>query len=536
MRARGATAPLEPSKESSHDLNPQTVQRSDCAGGLLPNLFPEDVTELVEHYLRFIHDKPHSLFHKLSLWNDIQDGRVSKALLYAICGLRSRFSRADHLSLMGPELTAKSKRLFQSNLVNVSLENIQTCVLFANLCATELETESEALYFGIAIRMSQIMGLHKTNPDDNLILREIKARVWWTLFMADRWCSVGLGLPRQIHDCKRAVDLPMDEYVFQNLHNEQQDNPRPLTLGLWAYMITLVEIFGPVQDLNRRLVEENVRDEDSDRCVQEFSTQLDLWQESLPPHLRLNERNLDQHKEKGLGGGFVALHLGYHHYATLLYFQYLDPQRTSTVMHKSYVNRCKFHASSYSALLKMSRDKGECEAVYATVGHMTLVSSSVLLYTLLFGDENELPAARENLSFNFKALVELKRYWPSLERTVNRLFTFQNSCLQSADTYTHKIDRWMVRFLLEHALPLDEKVVSLAVSPTAADFAVLSADAQRLSLRGRATGVALSGFLRFMLHLQQKTIAESGASPSGCSTPQEHAFPHIPGATGQGVA
>lgn len=207
--------------------------------------------------------------------------------------------------------------------------------------------------------------------------------------------------------------------MFQNLPSEQQqDSSRPLRLGLWAYMITLVEIFGPVQDLNRRLIEEIVRDEDSDRRVQEFSKQLDLWQENLPPQLRLNERNLDQHKEKGLGGGFVALHLGYHHYATLLYFQYLDPQLVSTMMHKSYANLCKFHASAYSALLKMSRDKGDCEAVYATVGHMTIVSSSVLLHTLLFGDENELPAARENLSFNFKALVELKRCWPSLERAV----------------------------------------------------------------------------------------------------------------------
>jgi hypothetical protein len=53
----------------------------------------------------------------------------------------------------------------------------------------------------------------------------------------------------------------------------------------------------------------------------------------------------------------------------------------------------------------------------------------------------------------------------------------------------------MVRFLLEHALPLDEKVASLAMCPTPADFAALSADAQRLSLRGRETGVALSGFL-----------------------------------------
>jgi len=40
---------------------------------------------------------------------------------------------------------------------------------------------------------------------------------------------------------------------------------------------------------------------------------------------------------------------------------------------------------------------------------------------------------------------------------INRLVTFQNACLWSADVNTHKIDKWMLRLLLEHALPLDDK-------------------------------------------------------------------------------
>jgi hypothetical protein len=43
--------------------------------------------------------------------------------------------------------------------------------------------------------MSQIMGLHKTGPDDNLIHREIKARVWWTLFMATDGVLLDLACP-----------------------------------------------------------------------------------------------------------------------------------------------------------------------------------------------------------------------------------------------------------------------------------------------------------------------------------------------------
>lgn len=51
---------LAPSQDSGHDLDPQAEQKRDHAAGLPPDLNPEDVTELVELYLRFIHDKPHS--------------------------------------------------------------------------------------------------------------------------------------------------------------------------------------------------------------------------------------------------------------------------------------------------------------------------------------------------------------------------------------------------------------------------------------------------------------------------------------------
>ena len=44
------------------------------------------------------------------------------------------------------------------------------------------------------------------------------------------------------------------------------------------------------------------------------------------------------------------------------------------------------------------------------------------------------------------------------EEQINRLVTFQNNCLRSLTTNTHRFDRWMVKFLFEHALTLEEKV------------------------------------------------------------------------------
>ncbi|RFU26107.1 hypothetical protein B7463_g10228, partial [Scytalidium lignicola] len=236
--------------------------------------------------------------------------------------------------------------------------------------------------------------------------------------MADRWYSSGLGLSRQIQDCERSTDLPMDESIFYGLRINQPALDSPWKPGLWAHMITLVGLFGPIQDLNFRIVQQDLEDSEIDRCVHDLSQKVDSWEEMLPADTKLNEENLKEHKRRNTGGPFVALHLGYHPYSTLLYFQNLETRCTPTATASNFAERCKYHASSYSKLLEFARQQEGFKAVYPTVGHMAIVSSSVLLHTLLFGDEDELLGARNSLNANFKALVELEQYWPALKSMV----------------------------------------------------------------------------------------------------------------------
>ena len=262
------------------------------------------------------------------------------------------------------------------------------------------------------------MGINTPDRSDSVILNEVKLRVWWTLYMSDHWSSARLGLPRMIGDFERYRELPMDEYTFQNMIAGQEIILAPHKPGLWAYMITLLRTFGPIQDLNQRLAQEEMMEGDLDSLVQQLAQQLDSWMEMLPLEIKMTKSNLEAHRRKGLGGPFIALHLGYHHYSTLLYFQFLDSQYSAS--NKMYAGRCKAHASEYSSLLRSARQFEGCEAFYATVGQMAMVSSAVLLHTLLFGDEDELSDARSSLSSNFETLIELKKYWPiSLGRTVS---------------------------------------------------------------------------------------------------------------------
>jgi Fungal specific transcription factor domain len=271
---------------------------------------------------------------------------------------------------------------------------------------------------GISIGMAQIMRLPSFDSGDMEVTRELKRRIWWTLFMADRWYSSGLGLPRQINDTERSSDLPMDESIFHALPVDQLTLDAPWKPGLWAHMITLVDLFGPIQDLNRRIVQEDLEDSEINRCAYDLSQKLDAWEDKLPADTKLNQENLEGHKNRNTGGPFVALHLGFHHYSTLLYFQYLESKGISTDMTRTFAERCKHHASSYSALLKFSREHKGFKAVYPTVGHMAIVSSSVLLHALLFGDEDQIPSARNSLNANFEALIELAQYWSAIKSMV----------------------------------------------------------------------------------------------------------------------
>ena len=305
--------------------------------------------------------------------------------------------------------------------------------------------------------MAYVLRLHENAVGVDPILKEVKCRIWWSLFMADRWCPPGLGLPREIMKIDRTLDLPMDEVSFQMMDESTGNFDRGELDGIWKYMITLVDILGPIQDLNTALLPGDLELSDIEMQVDSLSQRLGIWHSTLPRHMTMNDENWEAHRAKGQGGTFVALHLGYHHYSTLLLFQYLDATPSSSLETTYRSERCRFHALSFSRLVHRARIERDFHVVYLTVAHMTMVSSSVLLHMLLFGDESEIEEARKQLTYNFEALVELRKYWVHVDAVIQRLLMFQEECLQASNMNTHRVDRWMVRFLLEYALPLTKE-------------------------------------------------------------------------------
>lgn len=277
----------------------------------------------------------------------------------------------------------------------------------------------------IANRMAQIAKLNVLDEADDGVTRETKLRLWWTCYLTDTWASGGLGLPRQFDILNMAPRLPMDEEIFSNLRPGDPDIPaRVWKPGFWGYNVKMATIYSQISDLTKRIVHSPGWDEEViEDAVRELAVQLTAFEESLPVTMRYSPENLTLQVERGLGRQFIALHLGLNHYATLLFYQYLDFNRPATTNGAAYAERCKHHAMLFSDILRASRTHGGAEALYNIVGHVAVVSSSVLLHTFLFGNPDEVDEIRWRMESNFESLVQLRKYWPSVELMV-RIFSF----------------------------------------------------------------------------------------------------------------
>ncbi|KAL0933851.1 C6 transcription factor [Colletotrichum truncatum] len=389
----------------------------------LAGLSQDTIAEFVNNYLDKVHGGCHSIFHPDTLRTQLRQGTVNKTVLYAICALGSKFAADNGKRAAEDSLAAEAKRLLHADLENICIENVQACIVLAALSSGNSQPSSGALYIRIAVGMAELLHLGQPRSfanQDSILTHETSRRIWWSLYIAERWCFSGLGLRCRMDDADHYQEghvPPMDDFLFFCL---SAGDPNPSSIvqkpGLWSFMIKLTSYFGSIQDLNRQIATGGLLASATKDKIKQLGQQLEDWHRSIPLDMQMTAENLERWIRKGLARPFVSLHLTYHHFSTLLYFHFLEEQHRRPTLYANacnYVARCKHHATSFSSLLSLSRQATETEINYSNVGHMIVVSSSVLVHTLLFGDMHELPEARQKLNSNFDALMRLRRYWPA---------------------------------------------------------------------------------------------------------------------------
>lgn len=459
------------------------------------------VKEMVNWYFRVIHDKHHSLFHQPTFERDLDRGCVPSVILYAVIALGAR-QETPLIRASGRIMLTKWSRFADSlfpdqdrrhrgrhyaeqafrslDLRDLSLTTVQACILLGTLCFTEGQNKSEAAYYAAANRMAVLMEM-PYRPFQNEVDRQINLRgktvrpstrshsltktltVWWSLYMIDIWCSSGLRLGRQLFFDK-TLPLPAEETYFLHLVTTNVLPPPARETGIWTEMCRLAQVWAEIQDVNRDSVAGKLDTGQLYQAVQRLSNSLDAWQASLPPFLVNVPVNRAHYLANGLGTSFAAMHLGYHYYGEVLFYQFLAAahQQTgiSSVQAREYADRCAQHALSFCDILyecDAATDGQEC--MYIMLGHMLVVTSTIYMHMLLFNRSSYDPyptTIRERLERNFTILTKLQQYWATLESSLLRLKIFHNACLRSIDG-SFSMDRWMLQFILEYGVSMPDR-------------------------------------------------------------------------------
>jgi hypothetical protein len=279
----------------------------------------------------------------------------------------------------------------------------------------------------------------------------------------------------------------MDERVFLNMsptelpvyHQHGTDQSHSLI----AQMIKLNGILYDINTFNATATAESLQEDRVRDSVAELSAALGAWQSDLPADMQYTADNLQYWADLGCGPSFVVLHINFNHASQLLFYRFLhnslpvdQPSPSSPVNTMTYdpttfdyATKCRTHAANLCEIIYASSSSlhhaaaNNTEVQYPLAGHMLVIASTVHLHTLLFGtDDAEISLARARLEQNFQIISRLQRYWPSLQASFSRLRAFHAACMdmdvdkhEGGTDVAFRLDRWMLRFLLDFAKPVD---------------------------------------------------------------------------------
>ncbi|WDK20996.1 fungal specific transcription factor domain-containing protein [Colletotrichum graminicola] len=296
--------------------------------------------------------------------------------------------------------------------------------------------------------------------------------------MIDVWSSTAVKLPKLL-PARSDIPLPMDDLPFLSLDRSGASRTTAdagATLSSQSsqhlsQMVRLNRILLDINDFNQRCVAENPDWDALGHGVDALHARMEGWLDALPENMRDTPENFAWFAARGLGRTFAAVYLGYYHFGQLLYYQFLYGAGTTTAINptasvsvarrNTYATRCKEHAARLCDMVYRTQTTAGADVRYTMAAHVLVIASTVQIHTLLFsGDEVDIGLARRRLERNFEMLLQLRCYWPTVDRAISRLRAFHKTARNSIDT-SFVLDRWMLRFLVEFTEPMEEKEATI---------------------------------------------------------------------------
>ncbi|KAF2740146.1 hypothetical protein EJ04DRAFT_233479 [Polyplosphaeria fusca] len=207
----------------------------------------------------------------------------------------------------------------ESFLMDNDVATLQCLVLAQVYCLLKADYARLLKYKGLAVGLSQRLGLHQSQKRFALsaLMSETRKKVFWSLYTIDCLSAAHLGLPKLLREddvhCEYPVDAD-DEYVTDK-------GFLPTLPGEYTKLSSALALFRMARILAKVLAElypASASHEISFRTIATLADELDEWLNNLAPHLKLTFVQ-DKPSTNVTSSRSPILSLAYHHVRSLIY-------------------------------------------------------------------------------------------------------------------------------------------------------------------------------------------------------------------------
>ena len=166
-----------------------------------------------------------------------------------------------------------------------SVENVQALLLHAFYCQIIDASTDHYLKGGAAMRTALLIGLHNDTGKSSISRHELehRRRLWWCLYIVDRYCCAKSGLPFSISDESITTELPANIPASVTPDELCQYDEFPDA----SYMIHFIKVSQISSDMVFRLYHRKSR-KDLISIMLNTIAEIDSWRENLPDRLKVD--------------------------------------------------------------------------------------------------------------------------------------------------------------------------------------------------------------------------------------------------------
>ncbi|KAI8076676.1 fungal-specific transcription factor domain-containing protein [Gilbertella persicaria] len=410
--------------------------------------------EIVNHLVDLFFQYINSVFpfvHRVILKKSIQDGTISRPLLYSVLAIGARFSndpaiRTNPPYLAGERFAEKALSLVDAEMLQPTLANIQFWGIMSCLEYGRASGSKSWIYGGLAIRFCQELELHKEETISIPILDKdgsidtvamaLRRRIFWSCLSLDKLVSAGTHRPQCIErsDCD-ALPVSISDCIalrdptyHQNVEGKSISDDSLMNIA--RYYMRILEAYGEVNRFMNRAKSNSASIVWPP--IAEFKNldmQLRTWKDKLPATFQFNQANLDHHRHNA-SRNYLNVWLSAHavwcssmmvlHRGSLAFSDIKPDSITEDVYRRiqSSIDTCRMSVDAAMGVFDAMKELCGYNTI-PYMGYSAYVFATVLMTSTFSGTPESCKKSSRGLKILYDLIDCMRPYWPMCERLAN---------------------------------------------------------------------------------------------------------------------